>query len=364
MIEGSSSPLVSVIIPARNEEENIARCLKSVVNQDYGNYEVIVIDDESTDGTAYEIERFRKDFGRIKSLRNTALRSGWTGKNQALSIGVNEAKGDWFLFLDADTELYPGAISRALGFCASNGISMVSFSPEQVVQGFWEKAIQPVIFEFLDSRYDYGRINNPDMEDAAANGQFILIERRVYEEVGGHEALKDRVLEDLELARRVKQRGFRIHFSYGGGIVRCRMYRSLGDMINGWTRSLFPLLDYNWMALLRVVLGLGLFSVFPVVLLFCSFFLMLIKSVFLHVLVFALAVGLVILLLFSKWKRFRRLNYPRASTFLYPLGAAFSMVLFLFSTYRTLRGGIRWKGREYRYNKRPVLGTGNYRDNA
>ncbi|HXG31655.1 MAG TPA: glycosyltransferase family A protein, partial [Thermodesulfobacteriota bacterium] len=156
---------MSVIIPARNEEENIARCLKSVVNQDYGNYEVIVIDDDSTDGTSCEIEEVKRAFGRIKSLRNTALRSGWTGKNQALSIGVNEAKGDWFLFLDADTELYPGAISRALGFCASNGISMVSFSPEQVVQGFWEKAIQPVIFEFLDSRYDYGRINNPDMED-------------------------------------------------------------------------------------------------------------------------------------------------------------------------------------------------------
>jgi len=348
LIQKPSSPLVSVIIPARNEEENIAICLKSVVNQDYANYEVIVIDDDSTDGTAREIEEVQKACGRMKSLKNKALRSGWTGKNQALSVGVKEAKGDWFLFLDADTELYPGAISRALGFCISNKVSMVSFSPEQVVQGFWEKAIQPVIFEFLGSLYDYNKINNPTMEDAAANGQFILIERMAYEDVGGHEALRNKVLEDVGLARKVKQKGFRLHFSYGGGIVRCRMYKSLGEIINGWTKNLFMLLGYDWRALLKAVFSLGFFSVFPVVLLLYSFVLLLIKPEFLHALLFVSALSSVILLLYSKWNGFKRLNYPKATVFLYPIGAGFCVVLFLLSAYRTLRSGVRWKGREYK----------------
>lgn len=129
-------PLVSVIIPARNEEENIARCLRSIITQCYENYEVIVVDDESKDGTQRKIEEIQGRSEKIKLLRNEGLESGWTGKNYALHLGVKNALGDWFLFLDADTKLYPEAISRTLNFSLSNKISMLSFSPEQVLRGF------------------------------------------------------------------------------------------------------------------------------------------------------------------------------------------------------------------------------------
>jgi chlorobactene glucosyltransferase len=339
---------VSVIIPARDEKENIVKCLSSIINQNYEDFEIIVIDDGSTDGTLEKVREIQRTCNKIKLFRNTRLPSGWVGKSYVLHLGVKEAIGDWFLFLDADTELYPEAIRKTLGFCLSNGISMVSFSPEQVLVGFWEKAIQPVIFELLDSIYDYDRINNPHTEDAAANGQFIFIERKAYEKAGGHEAVRDRILEDVVLAKNVKQSGFRLYFAHGRGVVRCRMYKSLGEIIEGWTKNLFMLIGYEWSALLRVVFGLAYFSLLPFLLLFCSFILLIMETSFLHVLLFISFMCLLILSCYPKWTKFKRLNYPKATVFLYPIGTGFSIVLFLLSAYKTLRSKVRWKGREYR----------------
>jgi glycosyltransferase involved in cell wall biosynthesis len=348
-----SSPLVSIIIPARNEKKNIGRCLSSIINQTYKNYEIVVVDDESEDNTAGEVEEIQRKYGGIKLLRTGGLPVGWTGKNYALHLGIKEAIGDWLLFLDADTELYPEAISRVLNFGLSNNIGMVSFSPEQVLCGFWELAIQPVIFEFLSSRYDYNRINDPNREIAAANGQFILIQRGAYEEVGGHEAVKDEILEDVALARNVKRRGKRLYFSYGEEIVRCRMYKSLREIIQGWTKNLVILLGYEWRTLFRVVLSLVFFSLLPLILFLYSLLLLFIEPSFLHALFFILTLCLGILIILTQWNKFRRLKYPKAAAFLYPLGVGGSIILFLLSAYRNLVGGeVKWKGRKYSVEKK------------
>ncbi len=340
--------LVSVIIPARNERENISQCLTSIINQSYKELEIVIIDDGSVDGTSKVVKGIQRRNGRLKLIKNRNLPEGWIGKNYALHLGMKEASGEWLLFLDADTELYPDAISKALSFGLSNNVDMVSFSPEQVLSGFWEASVQPVIYEFLSSRFNYSQVNNLNTDIAAANGQFILVKRGVYEGIGGHEAIKDKILEDVALAEKVKQKGFRVYFSYGKGIVRCRMYKSLGEIVQGWTKNLFILVGYNLKSLFKIILRLLFFSLLPFILYFYSLLMILLEPVFINVLFFISASCLVSLILFIQWKRFNELNYPNRSVFLYPLGVAASITLFLISAYRDeIRGEIHWKGRRY-----------------
>ncbi len=341
-------PLVSVIIPARNEKKNISTCLTSIIRQSYNELEIIVIDDGSKDGTYRAVEGMQKNNAKLKLIKNGNLPEGWIGKNYAIHLGMKEARGEWLLFLDADTELYPDAISKVLSFGLSNNINMVSFSPEQVLCKFWEASVQPVIYEFLSSRYDYNCVNSPRMEIAAANGQFIMLQRSVYESVGGHETIKDKILEDVSLAENVKKKGFKIYFSYGKEIVRCRMYKSLREIVQGWTKNLFILLSYDLKSIFKIVLRLLFFSLLPFVLFFYSLLLIFIEPGFKNGLFLISTLCLVCLIFFTQAKRFKELKYPRASVFLYPIGLGVSIILFLLSVYMgKISREIEWKGRRY-----------------
>ncbi|MGQ0794035.1 MAG: glycosyltransferase [Deltaproteobacteria bacterium] len=345
------NPLVSVVIPARNEESNIAKCLSSVVAQTYGNIEIIIVDDNSEDGTAEQARVIQKTCGKINLIQNSEIKPGWTGKNYVLSLGVAKATGQWLLFLDADTELYPRAVEETLAFCLSNKISMRSLSPEQTLVGFWERAIQPVIFDILAALYDYGRVNDPAEKDAAANGQFIFIERDTYEKVGGHASVRGKMLEDLELAKCLKREGFAISFGYGGGAVKCRMYKSLGEIIEGWTKGLFTLAGLNFKNAARIIASL-IFALLPVML--CVYFSAL--SLRLPSPVNFTLLGASVLwgaaAHFRRRRRFRELNYPPSSAILHPIGAVFAIFLIVRSAYPSATSGkVRWKGREYPADK-------------
>ena len=343
-----NSPLVSVIIPARNEMENISTCLTSIIRQNYNELEIIVIDDGSKDGTYRAVEDMQKNNAKLKLIKNGNLPEGWIGKNYAIHLGMKEAGGEWLLFLDADTELYPDAISKVLGFSLSNNINMVSFSPEQVLRGFWESAVQPVIYEFLSYRYNYNWINSPNADAAAANGQFILIQRSVYEDAGGHETIRDKILEDVSLAENVKKKGFKIYFSYGREIVRCRMYKSLREIVQGWTKNLFTLLGYDFKTLFKIVLHLIFFSLLPFILFLYSLLLTFIEPGFTSGLFLIATLCLVSLIVVTKLRRFDELKYPNASAFFYPIGIGVSTILFLLSAYRgKISREIEWKGRKY-----------------
>jgi len=341
-------PLVSVIIPARNEMENISTCLTSIIRQNYNELEIIVIDDGSKDGTYRAVEDMQKNNAKLKLIKNGNLPEGWIGKNYAIHLGMKEAGGEWLLFLDADTELYPDAISKVLSFSLSNNINMVSFSPEQVLRGFWESAVQPVIYEFLSYRYNYNWINSPNADAAAANGQFILIQRSVYEDAGGHETIRDKILEDVSLAENVKKKGFKIYFSYGREIVRCRMYKSLREIVQGWTKNLFTLLGYDFKTLFKIVLRLIFFSLLPFILFLYSLLLTFIEPGFTSGLFLIATLCLVSLMVVTKLRRFDELKYPNASAFFYPIGIGVSTILFLLSAYRgKISREIEWKGRKY-----------------
>lgn len=232
--------LVSAIIPARNEEASVSRAVESVAAQVEVD-EVIVVNDQSTDRTAEILAELAGRIPKVRVVAIEALPAGWTGKNYALSVGAAEATGDWLLFTDADTYHFPGSTRRALADAVDHDAVLVSYSPEQEMETWWERALIPYVYCRLAAKFSYARVNDPAARDAAANGQFLMILRDAYKAVGGHSAVAGEVLEDVALARRVKAAGHRIYFTAPMGIVRTRMYRDFHSMWEGWTKNLYLL---------------------------------------------------------------------------------------------------------------------------
>jgi len=237
------APRVSVIVPARNEEKNLPRCLESLLEQDYPNLEIIVVDDRSTDRTGEVVDAYCRRDGRVKKVSGRVLEPGWLGKSHAVHQGVREATGAWFLFMDADTWLHPRGVSASMGHVLEKDVDMLSLYPHFVCESFWEKVIQPAVgrmilisgpVDFVNSRKPIFRIFT------MAIGQFLLFRRSVYEAVGGHEAIRDRVVEDVELSRAVKQAGYHLNFLYGTEVLHTRMYKTFTELWRGWSRSFYP----------------------------------------------------------------------------------------------------------------------------
>jgi glycosyltransferase involved in cell wall biosynthesis len=237
----SNSERVSAIIPARNEEAVVADCVRSLTGQPQI-IEILVVNDHSTDGTAEVVRRLTVEFPEVRLLEAPDLPAGWVGKNHAVWIGAQAAVGDWLLFTDADAVHFPPSAAKALRDVEKTGAVMVSYSPEQVMESWYEKAVIPHVYARLATRFRFVEVNDPKSIAAAANGQFILIRRDVYEAVGGHARIAGEVLEDVALARDVKKAGYPIWFGSGKGTVRVRMYRSFEGLWQGWQKNLYALM--------------------------------------------------------------------------------------------------------------------------
>ena len=209
-LPASTRPAVSVIIPARNEGVCLGACLQSLVTQSGVPLEIIVVDDHSTDRTREIALSFSSQ--QVRVIEAGPLPAGWTGKNNAVNAGSKAATGEWMLFTDADTIHLPGSLARSLEEAKRHGASLLSYSPEQIVKSFWEKAVMPVIFAELAASYRPSQVSDPNSPAAAANGQYILITREAYDAVGGHAAIAANLLEDVALARAVKHFGRKIFF--------------------------------------------------------------------------------------------------------------------------------------------------------
>ncbi len=237
---------LSVIVPARNEAAVLGECLRSLVGQsDVGfelgvEWELIVVDDDSTDGTraiAKAVER--EGVVVIDAPRlDQSDRGGFTGKTNACWAGAQRARGAWLLFTDADTVHEPGDLSRALHEAKRYGVALLSYSPRQIVTGFWQRAVMPLVFSELASVYPPKKVNDPASHLAAANGQFLLVEREAYFVVGGHRVVGQEILEDVALARKIKRTRHAIRLRYAPDALAARMYRSLPEMVEGWTKNL------------------------------------------------------------------------------------------------------------------------------
>lgn len=237
-----------MIIPARNEEASLGLCLQSLTTQVGVPFEIIVVDDASSDGTAQIARSFvepggsgspaNPDLTSVTVISAPPLPENWTGKNNAMSAGAKIAKGKWLLFTDADTFHKPGSLARAVAEAEEHGVALLSYSPEQEVRTFWEKVVMPVIFAELAATYPPAKVRDPNSPIAAANGQYLMISREAYDAVGGHTKIATDLLEDVAMAKLVKSSGRRIWFRYGGDGVSTRMYRTWRQMKEGWTKNL------------------------------------------------------------------------------------------------------------------------------
>jgi GT2 family glycosyltransferase len=333
MDQPETSPEISVIVPARNEEACLADCLRSLVGQAGPAYEVIVVDDHSTDRTRAIAESFP-----VKLISADDLPSGWNGKCNALWSGAKVAKGKWLLFTDADTKHSPDSIVHGLQEAKGNSADMLSYSPRQEVRGFAGRALMPVIFAELATTYPPKDVCDPKSPMAAANGQYLLIWREAYDAVGGHAAVAMTLLEDVELAKRLKQAGFVLRFSMSD-VVSTRMYRSFLQMWEGWTKNLALLFPRpRRLALWRsfefaAILAIATFSIVSLI------------EGDIITLAFAALVTVQWLYLFGK--RIRRAHFDGLSNTLAFFGLPLFAVLLLNSSISLNRGRVRWKGREY-----------------
>ena len=231
---------LSVIIPARNEKDCLGECLRSLVVQDEdgwrlgSDWEIIVVNDASTDGT----RDIAAGFAGVTVIDAPTLERGWTGKANACWAGAQTATGMWLLFTDADTIHEPGKLRLAMIEAERHEVGMLSYSPRQIVRGLTQRAVMPLIFSDLAVTYAPSKVNDPASRVAAANGQFLLVRRDVYDKVGGHAAVKGSVLEDVELAGLVKRGKLGLRFRNAPEAVAAKMYRSFGALVEGWTKNL------------------------------------------------------------------------------------------------------------------------------
>ena len=233
-----SGSFVSIVVPARNEELVIDRCVRSLLAQRYGNFEVIALNDRSTDRTRGRLEAIAATEEPLRILDGEPLPEGWVGKCWAAFQAAQAAHGDWLLFVDADTYYQPAALASAVAFAERHQVDLLSLGPRQELGTFWERALLPAIFGIiLTAGGPISEVNDPTRPLAKAIGQFMLFRTSTYWAIGGHETVKDEIVDDFALARRVKGTGHHLRLASGRDLVSTRMYHSLPEIWEGFSKN-------------------------------------------------------------------------------------------------------------------------------
>jgi len=341
---------LSVIVPARNEEASLGACLESLLVQSEpgfalgAQWELLVVDDDSTDGTRSIAQAAAAGREGVTVLEPPALdlseRGGFTGKTNACWAGAQRALGAWLLFTDADTVHEPGDLSRAMHEARKYGAALLSYSPRQIVTGLGQRAVMPLVFSELASVYPPKQVSDPASRLAAANGQFLLVEREAYFAVGGHRGVGQEILEDVALARRIKRAKYGLRFRYAPEALATHMYRTLPEMIEGWTKNLALLFPSPVLLALWRVLDVLLYFGLPLVALGWP-----------TLVPWQRAVILVIWLrtLWRFYARVARSHASAADVALSILGVPlFCWLLVRSSLHHGVAKSVRWKGRSYK----------------
>lgn len=346
-------PLVSVLIPARNEAENIHRCLSSLSKQDYPNLEIIVLNDNSTDRTSEVVQKFAVKDSRISLVNGAPLKKGWLGKSFACHQLAKQAKGDYFVFTDADTLHFGSTISKAFAALINNKLDALSIYPNQITVTFHERMTVPFINFAILSFMPLVLVKKAKSEFFSTGiGQFFLFKREVYEKFGGHESVKGEILEDVHISKQVKKFGYKIMVFDGSNNIFCRMYHNFDEVIKGFSKFIFAAFDYNGF---MEMIAMSFFSI-----IFMVPFLLLPMGVFIfswsgRVITFSIiqiCIILVIKIILSMRFRNRILD-----VLLTPVSVAY-MVLIAGNSYFQARlgKGIYWKGRTYSVEDEDELG--------
>lgn len=360
----ANEPTVSIIVPARNEERNIARCVTSLLEQDYEQFEVIVVDDGSTDDTGKILDKLAHTHPQGHRLWVLRLRdelpAGWAGKPHAIHRGVQEAQGEWLLFTDADTWHAPNALRSAITQAVEEGDDLFTMGAEQELRTFWERVLMPMAYLGISMLYPPRLVNNPKSRVAVANGQYILIRKKVYTITGGYARpdMRATLLDDRDLAHIVKETGFKLHFVDGQDLVHVHMYNGFYDTWRGWRKNAYLGNRGGVLFYLLQLIGLPMVGISP--------FLLPLLALFTQEgrrgknekkrvptsseVVTAAVLELTALLLYRIWLN-RLLRVPWYYSFTHPLAAAVFTGILGSSSWRVVtHKGVDWRGRVY-HNK-------------
>ncbi len=340
----SELPLVSIILPVRNQAETVVECVRSLVNLEYPNKEVIVVEGGSTDSTRQLLEQFKD---KIRIVQEELLPPCWVGKNWACHLGYKQARGDILLFTDGDSIHATDSLSRTVAYLRQSRVSLVTLAPHTILRTFWEKLLQPPIFFLIMLSVGGKQVNDDDRSNSIGNGQYMLMTRDSYEKVGGHEMVKNKIVEDLAIAKNLKREGLKIRFLVAQDAFGVRMYSSLREIWVGWRKNFYTVSDKQRLprAVLRLF-ALFFFFVLPFVVLANG--VLLIGTVPLNPYLLAggfmsfwLWLGMIIF-----YRQGAKIN--PAYALLLPVAAACYMGIGIDSTIHGALGmGLPWKGRIY-----------------
>ena len=340
-------PSVAVLIPARNEAENIEACLRSILAQEYGNVQVWLYDDQSSDDTVAIARGIGQEAGagRLRVVEGKAPPpEGWLGKANALRNLYEamraESEPEYVLFTDADVTFEAGAIGHAVATAVAWKAGLVSIFPRQVVVTPAERLAVPIalhwtVYNFLPLAVAF---NTRIPAFAAANGQFMLFRREAYDACGGHGCVRDNVLEDVGLAREVKRAGYRAILADGGATVSTRMYRGLEEVWNGYSKNAYAFFGYNPLLLGLGVIVLAVLYVFPLALAVWAF-------AGANFILSVLFVAQYLVAVQTRLMLAARFDYPWADAFAHPVAIVFFIGIQLNSLRWHLTKRAKWKGR-------------------
>ena len=342
------APLVSVIIPARNERRNIGRSVRAALDGTWQAVEVIVVDDRSSDGTADVARTASGSDHRVRIVENPDLPEGWFGKPWACATGAAAARGEIFCFTDADARHGPELVARAVNAMRTRELDMLTVAGRQELGSFWERIVQPHVFWMLAARYGGTESVNRSrrVKDKIANGQCIFVRRDAYERIGGHGAVHDQVAEDVALAQRLFAAGMRTELVLGRDELTTRMYASLGEIMAGWRKNVFaggreamPWGRVGQMIFPALLLLVPLLTVAPLIVLMTAA-LVAVPTWLATSAAVAVIAQLATWILVYRW-----MAAPVSYAFVFPLGAA---VFAIIATQAIARGpNVEWKGRRY-----------------
>ncbi len=338
------APLISILIPARDEAVNIANCLESLQKQDYPNFEILVLDDNSSDNTAAIVEEIAANDSRIQLLRGDPLPEDWAGKPFACYQLAKQAKGSWLLFVDADTTHAPYMLHSALAQAIRLKSSLLSGFPRQLANSLAQKVAIPVLYFIILSWFPLWWLQRSrEPKPTLAIGQFLLFPVQEYWRIGGHEAVKSRILEDVWLGIEVSRRHGRQVAVDLSPAVSCNMYHNVGAMWEGFIKWIYSVLSLSPVALTAMMAAAYVFFLLPFYSLWRELFVVTAPTGLRTIIVSQIAI-----ILFMRWLVDNRFKEPSISIFLHPVGLSFLFLASFCAIFRrTVGAGVRWKERLY-----------------
>ena len=340
----NNPPLVSILIPARNEEKNIQRCLKAFLKQDYPNYEIIVLDDNSTDDTYNIVKKLSEKNKNIKIYKGKRLPAGWLGKNFACHQLSRYAKGEYLIFTDADTYHLPNSISCSLAALINNNLDALCPIPREIMVTIHERMVIPFMnFAFL-LFMPFALIKkskNPLF--ATGVGQYFIFKRETYFGIGGHAAVKGKILEDVHIAKKTKEMGYKYMIFDGSKIVSCRMYKNFKEVFLGYSKFLFSAFDYNAFMMTIAIGFFALFFLLPYIFLPAGLFLYHWPREIISSIIVQISIISIIKIINALRLKERILDF-----LLVPVSIIYIIIIAINSYFQSKFGvGIYWKGRTY-----------------